>query len=95
MKQSKSYNEEKFKIPPHEIDNLLYKTMGIVTYDVMNVIEIGKNVKEGKLHIEILRLLKKECDKRRIDTNFVFRITDKIFRTHAVKKNFWTDVQLE
>ena len=94
MKHFKSYNEEKFKIPPHEIDNLLYKTMEIVKYDVMNDIEIGKNVKEGNLHIEILTLLKKEWDKRKIDTNFVFRITDGIFKTHSVRKNFWSDVEL-
>jgi len=29
-----------------------------------------------------------------VDTNFVFRITDKIFRVHQVKKNFYSDVEL-
>ena len=51
MKPFKSYNEGEFKIPPHEIDNILYKTMEIVKYYVMNDIEVGKNVKEGNLHI--------------------------------------------
>jgi len=94
MKPFKSYNEEKFKIPPKEIDNLLYKTMEIVKYEVKKDLEIGKNVKEGNLHLEILHLLKTEWEKKRVDTNFVFRITDKIFRVHQVKKNFYSDVEL-
>ena len=56
MKPFKSYNEEKFKIPPKEIDNLLYKTIEIVKDEVKNDLEIGKNVKEGNLHLEILSL---------------------------------------
>ena len=94
MKQFKSYNEEKFKIPPHEIDNLLYKTIEIVKDEVKKDVEIGKNVKEGNLHLEILTLLKKEWDSKRVETNFVFRITEKIFRVHQVKKNFFSDVEL-
>ena len=94
MKNFKSYNEGKFKIPPKEIDNLLYKTIEIVKDEVKNDLEIGKNVKEGNLHLEILHLLKTEWEKKRVDTNFVFRITDKIFRVHQVKKNFYSDVEL-
>ena len=40
MKPFKSYNEEKFKIPPKEIDNLLYKTIEIVKDEVKNDLEI-------------------------------------------------------
>ena len=94
MKQFKSYIDEGFKIPPNEIDNLLFKTIEIVKDEVKNDLEIGKNVKEGNLHLEILTLLKKEWDNKSVDTNFVFRITDKIFRVHQVKKNFYSDVEL-
>ena len=94
MKPFKSYNEEKFKIPPKEIDNLLYKTIEIVKDEFKNDLEIGKNVKEGNLHLEILHLLKTEWEKKRVDTNFVFRITDKILKTHNVRKNFYSDVEL-
>ena len=94
MKQFNSYIKEKFKIPLKEIDNLLYKTIEIVKDEVKNDLEIGKNVKEGNLHLEILTLLKKEWDNKSVDTNFVFRITDKIFRVHQVKKNFYSDVEL-
>ena len=94
MKQFKSFNEEKFVIPSNEIDNILNKTLEIVKDEVKNDLEIGKNVKEGNLHLEILHLLKTEWEKKRVDTNFVFRITDKIFRVHQVKKNFYSDVEL-
>jgi len=94
MKQFKSYVDEGFKIPSHEIDNLLYKTIEIVKDEVKNDLEIGKNVKEGNLHLEILHLLKTEWEKKRVETNFVFRITDKIFRVHQVKKTTFGDVEL-
>ena len=94
MKHFKTYNEEKFKIPPKEIDDLLYKTIEIVKYEVKNDVEIGKDTQQGNLHLEILTLLQKEWDNRRVETNFVFRITDKIFRAHQVKKNFFSDVEL-
>lgn len=94
MKHFKTYNEEKFKIPPKEIDDLLYKTIEIVKYEVKNDVEIGKDTQQGNLHLEILTLLQKEWDNRRVETNFVFRITDKIFRVHQVKKNFFSDVEL-
>ena len=94
MKHFKTYNEEKFKIPPKGIDDLLYKTIEIVKYEVKNDVEIGKDTQQGNLHLEILTLLQKEWDNRRVETNFVFRITDKIFRVHQVKKNFFSDVEL-
>ena len=94
MKHFKTYNEEKFKIPPKEIDDLLYKTIEIVKYEVKNDVEIGKDTQQGNLHLEILTLLQKEWDNKSVDTNFVFRITDKIFRVHQVKKNFFSDVEL-
>ena len=94
MKHFKTYNEEKFKIPPKEIDDLLYKTIEIVKYEVKNDVEIGKDTQQGNLHLEILTLLQKEWDNKRVDTNFVFRITDKIFRVHQVKKTFFSDVEL-
>ena len=94
MKQFKSYIDEGFKIPPNEIDNLLFKTIEIVKDEVKKDLEIGKNVKEGNLHIEILHLLKKEWENKRLETNFVFRITDKIFRVHQVKKTTYSDVEL-
>ena len=94
MKHFKTYNEEKFKIPPKEIDDLLYKTIEIVKYEVKNDVEIGKDTQQGNLHLEILTLLQKEWDNRRVETNFVFRITEKIFRVHQVKKNFFSDVEL-
>jgi hypothetical protein len=94
VKHFKTYNEEKFKIPPKEIDDLLYKTIEIVKYEVKNDVEIGKDTQQGNLHLEILTLLQKEWDNRRVETNFVFRITDKIFRVHQVKKNFFSDVEL-
>lgn len=94
MKPFKSYNEDKFKIPSHEIDNLIYKTIEIVKYEVKKDLEIGKNVKEGNLHLKILHLLKTEWEGNIVDTNFVFRITDKIFRVHEVKKNFYSDMKL-
>ena len=94
MKQFKSYNEEKFKIPPHEIDNILYKTIEIVKDEVKKDLEIGKDNQQGNLNLEILHLLKTEWDNKRVETNFVFRITDKIFRVHQVKKNFYSDVEL-
>ena len=86
MKPFKSYNEEKFKIPPKEIDNLLYKTIEIVKDEVKKDVEIGKDNQQGNLNLEILTLLKKEWDNKRVDTNFVFRVTDKIFKIHQNKE---------
>ena len=94
MKNFKSYNEEKFKIPRTEIDDLIYKTIEIVKYEIKRDVEIGKDNQKGSLNLEILTLLKKEWDNKRIETNFVFRITDKILKTHNVRNNFYSDVEL-
>ena len=94
MKPFKSYNEEKFVIPSNEIDNILNKTLEIVKYEIKRDVEIGKDNQQGSLNLEILTLLKKEWENKRVDTNFVFRITDKIFKTHNVRNNFYRDVEL-
>ena len=94
MKNFKSYNEEKFKIPRTEIDDLIYKTIEIVKYEIKRDVEIGKDNQKGSLNLEILTLLKKEWDNKRIETNFVFRITDKILKIHNVRNNFYSDVEL-
>ena len=94
MKNFKSYNEEKFVIPTNEIDNILYKTLEIVKYEIKRDLEIGKDNQQGNLNLEILTLLKKEWDNKRVETNFVFRVVDKIFKTHNVQNNFYSDVEL-
>ena len=94
MKQFKSYNEEKFKIPTGVIDDLLYKTIEIVKYEIKRDVEIGKDNQQGSLNLEILTLLKKEWENKRVERNFVFKVTDKIFKTHNVRNNFYSDVEL-
>jgi hypothetical protein len=69
MKQFKSYNEEKFKIPPNEIDNILYKIIEIFKDEVKKDVEIGKDNQQGNLNLKILTLLRKEWDKKRIETS--------------------------
>ena len=94
MKPFKSYNEGKFVIPTNEIDNILNKTLEIVKYEIKRDVEIGKDNQQGNLNLEILTLLKKEWDNKRVETNFIFRVVDKIFKTHSVRKNFFSDVEL-
>jgi hypothetical protein len=69
MKQFKSYNEEKFKIPPNEIDNILYKIIEIFKDEVRKDVEIGKDNQQGNLNLKILTLLRKEWDKKRVETS--------------------------
>jgi hypothetical protein len=69
MKQFKSYNEEKFKIPPNEIDNILYKIIEIFKDEVKKDVEIGKDNQQGNLNLKILTLLRKEWDKKRVETS--------------------------
>ena len=84
MKQFKSYlNEEKFQIPPEEIDNLLYKTQVIVNNDIKNNLKLEKDIEQGNSHLEILRLLSSEWNEKRIDSEFVFRVTDNILKIHS------------
>ena len=94
MKPFKSYNEEKFVIPSNEIDNILNKTLEIVKYEIKRDVEIGKDNQQGSLNLEILTLLKKEWENKRVERNFVFKVTDKIFKTHNVSNNFYSDVEL-
>ena len=86
MKPFKSYNEEKFKIPEKDLDDLLMKTFSIVNNDVKNNLKFDRDIKQGNLHIEILSLLQKEWDDRKVEPEFVFRITDKIFKIHSSKE---------
>ena len=58
MKNFKSYNEEKFVIPTNEIDNILYKNLEIVNYEIKRDVEIGKDNQQGSFNLEILTLLK-------------------------------------
>ena len=86
MKPFKSYNEEKFKIPEKDLEDLLMKTFSIVNDDVKNNLKFESDIKQGNLHIEILTLLQKEWDERKVEPGFVFRITDKIFQIHSSKE---------
>ena len=86
MKPFKSYNEEKFKIPEKDLDDLLMKTFSIVNDDVKNNLKFERDIKQGNLHIEILTLLRKEWDDKKVEPEFVFRITDKIFKIHSSKE---------
>ena len=86
MKPFKSYNEEKFKIPEKDLDDLLMKTFSIVNNDVKNNLKFERDITQGNLHIEILTLLRKEWDDRKVEPEFVFRITDKIFKIHQNKE---------
>ena len=86
MNPFKSYNEEKFKIPEKDLEDLLMKTFSIVNDDVKNNLKFERDIRQGQLHIEILSLLKKEWDDRKLEPDFVFRITDKIFNIHSNKE---------
>ena len=86
MKPFKSYNEEKFKIPEKDLDDLLMKTFSIVNDDVKNNLKFERDITQGNLHIEILTLLQKEWDDRKVEPEFVFRVTDKIFKIHSNKE---------
>ena len=84
MKQFKSYlNEEKFQIPPEAIDNLLYKTQVIVNNDIKNNLKVERDIEQGNLHLEILRLLNSEWNEKRVNPEFVFRVTDNILKIHS------------
>ena len=86
MKQFKSYIKEKFKIQPEEIDNILYKTQVIVNNDVKKNLKVERDIQQGNLHLEILRLLNLEWNEKRVEPEFVFRVTDKIFKIHSNEK---------
>ena len=83
MRLFKSFIKEKFQIPPEEIDNILYKTQVIVNNDVKKNLKVERDIQQGNLHLEILRLLNLEWNEKRVEPDFVFRVTDKIFKLHS------------
>ena len=86
MRLFKSYIKEKFQIPPKELDDLLYKTQVIVNNDVKKNLKVERDIQQGNLHLEILRLLNLEWNEKRVEPEFVFRVTDMIFRIHSFNK---------
>ena len=85
MKQFNHFLNE-VDIPEKDLDDLLMKTFSIVNDDVKNNLKWEREIKQGNLHIEILTLLKKEWNERKIEPDFVFKITDKIFKIHSSKE---------
>ena len=85
MKHFNHYLNE-VDIPEKVLDDLLVKTFSIVNDDVKNNLKFEKDIKQGNLHIEILTLLQKEWDERKVEPDFVFRVTDKIFKIHSNEK---------
>ena len=82
MKQFNRFLNEKFKIPEKDLDDLLMKTFSIVNDDVKNRLKNEKEIKQGNMHLELLSLLKKEWSDRKLDPEFVFKVTDNIFNIH-------------
>ena len=82
MKQFNRFLNEKFKIPEKDLDDLFMKTFSIVNDDVKNRLKNEKEIKQGNMHLELLSLLKKEWSDRKLDPEFVFRVTDNIFKMH-------------
>ena len=85
MKHFNHYLNE-VDIPEKVLDDLLMKTFSIVNDDVKNNLKFERDIKQGNLHIEILTLLQKEWDDKKVEPEFVFRITDKIFQIHSSKE---------
>ena len=85
MKHFNHYLNE-VDIPEKDLDDLLMKTFSIVNDDVKNNLKFERDIKQGNLHIEILTLLRKEWDDKKVEPEFVFRITDKIFKIHQNKE---------
>ena len=85
MKQFNHFLNE-VDIPEKDLDDLLMKTFSIVNNDVKNNLKFERDIQQGNLHIEILSLLQREWDDRKISPDFVFRITDKIFKIHSSKE---------
>ena len=85
MKHFNHYLNE-IDLPEIDLDDLLMKTFSIVNNDVKNNLKFERDIKQGNLHIEILSLLQKEWDDRKVEKEFVFRITDKIFNIHSNKE---------
>ena len=85
MKHFNHYLNE-VDIPEKDLDDLLMKTFSIVNDDVKNNLKFERDITQGNLHIEILTLLQREWDDRKVEPEFVFRITDKIFNIHSNKE---------
>ena len=85
MKHFNHYLNE-VDIPEKDLDDLLMKTFSIVNNDVKNNLKWERDITQGNLHIEILTLLRKEWDDRKVEPEFVFRVTDKIFKIHSNKE---------
>ena len=83
MRHFKSFVKEKFQIPPEDIDELLFKTQVIVNNDIKKNLMGERDIQQGNIHLEILRLLNLEWNEKRVDPEFVFRVTDMIFRIHS------------
>ena len=81
MKQFNHYLNE-VDIPEKDLDDLIMKTFSIVNDDVKNRLKNEKEIKQGNMHLELLSLLKKEWSDRKVDPEFVFRVTDNIFKMH-------------
>jgi len=86
MKQFNRFVNEGFKIPEKDLDDLIMKTFSIVNDDVKNRLKNEKEIEQGNMHLEILSLLKKEWDDRSVLPEFVFRVTDIIFKMHKSKE---------
>ena len=86
MKQFNRFVNEGFKIPEKDLDDLIMKTFSIVNDDVKNRLKNEKEIEQGNIHLEILSLLKKEWDDRSVLPEFVFRVTDNIFKMHKSKE---------
>ena len=86
MKPFNSYNEEKFKIPEKDLDDLLMKTFSIVNDDIKNKHKYEREKEQGNIHLDILTLLQNEWNERKVEPEFVFRVTDKIFKIHSNEK---------
>ena len=66
MKQFNHYLNE-VDIPEKDLDDLLMKTFSIVNNDVKNNLKWERDITQGNLHIEILTLLRKEWDDRKVE----------------------------
>ena len=86
MKQFNRFVYEGFKIPEKDLDDLIMKTFSIVNDNVKNRLKNEKEIEQGNMHLEILSLLKKEWDDRSVLPEFVFRVTDNIFKMHKNKE---------
>ena len=83
MKQFNHFIKEKFQIPPEDIDDLLFKTQVIVNNDIKKNLKLEKDIGQGNSHLEILRLISSEWNEKRVEPEFVFRVTDNILKIHS------------